>query len=57
MSYEAHEVRAFGLMLADMVRRMDIGFQGESEGQAGFTGQALRGAARGGVVGAGGADM
>ncbi|PSC71659.1 kinase [Micractinium conductrix] len=28
VSYEAHEVRAFGLMLADMVRRMDIGFQG-----------------------------
>lgn len=26
--YEAHEVRAFGLMLADMVQRMDIAFQG-----------------------------
>lgn len=26
--YEAQEVRAFGLMLADMVQRLDIGFQG-----------------------------
>ncbi|KAL4457710.1 hypothetical protein ABPG75_012575 [Micractinium tetrahymenae] len=26
--YEAHEVRAFGLMLNDMVQRLDIGFEG-----------------------------
>lgn len=27
--YEAQEVRAFGLMLADMVQRLDIDFHGE----------------------------
>lgn len=26
--YEAHEVRAYGLMLGDMVQRLDIGFEG-----------------------------
>ena len=30
MRYEAQEVRAFGLMLADMVQRLDISFEGEA---------------------------
>ena len=39
VKYEAQEVRAFGLMLADMVQRLEIEFKGELNRRAGARAQ------------------